>query len=79
MNLLLKLWNQPNWVKWIIYFAFAYILFAIKEAFVTGTFAGIIPVSKIENRNLQSTNPDSMVNKIRLLYNEHIQHSISSK
>ena len=50
-----------------------------EEAFVTGTFAGIIPVSKIENRNLQSTNPDSMVNKIRLLYNEHIQDSISSK
>lgn len=49
------------------------------EAFVTGTFAGIIPVSKIENRNLQSTNPDSMVSKIRLLYNEHIQDSISSK
>ena len=50
-----------------------------EEAFVTGTFAGIIPVSKIENRNLLSTNPDSMVNEIRLLYNEHIQHSISSK
>ena len=50
-----------------------------EEAFVTGTFAGIIPVSKIEGRNLQSTNPDSMVNKIRLLYNEHIQDSISSK
>ena len=50
-----------------------------EEAFVTGTFAGIIPVSKIENRNLQSTNPDSMVNKIRLLYNKHIQDSISSK
>tara|TARA_Y100000589_G_scaffold297921_1_gene306076 strand:- start:6208 stop:7119 length:912 start_codon:yes stop_codon:yes gene_type:complete len=50
-----------------------------EEAFVTGTFAGIIPVSKIENRNLQSTNPDSMVSEIRLLYNEHIQDSVSSK
>ena len=48
-----------------------------EEAFVTGTFAGIIPVAKIENRNLQSTNPDSLVNKIRLLYNKHIQDSIS--
>ena len=27
-----------------------------EEAFVTGTFAGIIPVSKIENRELNSTN-----------------------
>ena len=50
-----------------------------EEAFVTGTFAGIIPVSKIENRSLQSTNQNSMVNKIRLLYNKHIQNSISSK
>ncbi len=47
------------------------------EAFVTGTFAGIIPVSKIENRNLNSTNSDSLVNKIRLLYNKHIQEKIN--
>jgi branched-chain amino acid aminotransferase len=43
------------------------------EAFVTGTFAGIIPVSKIENRNLKSTNSNSLVNQIRLLYNKYIQ------
>ena len=47
------------------------------EAFVTGTFAGIIPVSKIENRNLKSTNSDSLVNQIRLLYNKHIQENIN--
>lgn len=47
------------------------------EAFVTGTFAGIIPVSRIEQRNLRSTNSDSIVNKIRLLYNKHIQENIS--
>ena len=49
------------------------------EAFVTGTFAGIIPVSRIEQRNLNSTNSDSLVNKIRLLYNKHIQENIISK
>jgi len=47
------------------------------EAFVTGTFAGIIPVSKIESRNLKSTNSDSLVNQIRLLYNKHIQENIN--
>ena len=47
------------------------------EAFVTGTFAGIIPVSKIENRDLKSTNSDSLVNQIRLLYNKHIQENIN--
>ena len=47
------------------------------EAFVTGTFAGIIPVSKLENRILKSTNSNSLVNKIRLLYNKHIQENIN--
>ena len=49
-----------------------------EEDFVTGTFAGIIPVSKIENRKLKSTNSDSLVSKIRLLYNNHIQENITS-
>ena len=48
-----------------------------EEAFVTGTFAGIIPVSRIENRNLQSINSNSLVNKIKILYNNHIQENIS--
>ena len=47
------------------------------EAFVTGTFAGIIPVSKIEDRNLKSTRSDSLVNQIRLLYNKHLQENIN--
>ncbi len=44
------------------------------EAFVTGTFAGIIPVSRLENRNLESNNPGSLVNKIRMLYNQEIKN-----
>jgi len=48
------------------------------EAFVTGTFAGIIPVAKIENRKLQSTNTNSLVNKIRFLYNDLIKKEINS-
>jgi branched-chain amino acid aminotransferase len=43
------------------------------EAFVTGTFAGIIPVSQLEGKKLESTNPDSLVNKIRILYNQEIE------
>ncbi len=46
------------------------------EAFVTGTFAGIIPVSKLEDRELKSTSPDSLVNKIRMLYNKEIKSYI---
>ncbi len=33
MKFLIKLWSQPVWVKWLIYFTIAYILFIIKEAF----------------------------------------------
>ncbi len=43
-----------------------------EEAFVTGTFAGIIPVSKLEDKNLLSTNKNSLTNKIRSLYNQLI-------
>ncbi len=46
------------------------------EAFVTGTFAGIIPVSKLESKKLESTNSDSLVNRIRELYNKEIQEYI---
>jgi len=49
------------------------------EAFVTGTFAGIIPVSRIEHRDLRSTNSDSIVSKIRLFYNKLIQENINLK
>ena len=56
-------------------FTFEYIK-DCNEAFVTGTFAGIIPVSKLEGRKLESTNSDSLVNKIRILYNKKIQDYI---
>jgi len=46
------------------------------EAFVTGTFAGIVPVSQLEGRKLESTNSKSLVNKIRMLYNQEIQDYI---
>ena len=46
------------------------------EAFVTGTFAGIIPVSQLEGRKLESTNSESLVNKIRMLYNQEIHDYI---
>ena len=50
-----------------------------EEAFVTGTFAGIIPVSRIENKKLSSTSSNSLTNHIRKLYNKNIQQSIEKK
>ena len=47
------------------------------EAFVTGTFAGIIPVSSLESRNLSSINSNSLTNHIRDLYNHNIHENIN--
>ena len=44
-----------------------------EEAFVTGTFAGIIPVSQLERKKLNSTNSGSLVSKIRVLYNKKMK------
>ena len=33
MNLLLKLWNQPNWIMWIVYIVIVYILFQLNDFF----------------------------------------------
>ena len=49
------------------------------EAFVTGTFGGIIPVSTLENQSLQSTNKESITNKIRTLYLQDIENYIKSQ
>lgn len=48
------------------------------EAFVTGTFAGIIPVSYLEDRKLESTYSGSLVNQIRTYYNVAIQDYIDN-
>ena len=40
------------------------------EAFVTGTFAGIIPVSQLENKKLFSISSKSLTNHIRDLYRQ---------
>jgi len=50
-----------------------------EEAFVTGTFGGIIPVSTLENQSLQSTNKESITNKIRTLYLQDIENYIKSR
>ncbi len=46
------------------------------EAFVTGTFAGVVPVSKIEYREIKSTQSNSLSNRVRKLYNSKIKEYI---
>ena len=33
MNMLIKLWNQPNWVKWIVYIGIIYVLYELQSFF----------------------------------------------
>ena len=47
-----------------------------EEAFVTGTFGGIVPVSTLEDKSLQSTNKESITNKIRTLYLQEIENYV---
>ena len=43
MNLLFKLWNQPNWIKWIIYIAIIYVLFFLLTSdLMQDTFAFLL-------------------------------------
>ena len=49
------------------------------EAFVTGTFAGIIPVNFLEKKKLKSLNKNSMTNIISKLYFEKINQYIDEK
>jgi len=71
----ISLCNQNNIICSETNFTFEDIK-ACNEAFVTGTFAGIIPVSQLEDKKLESTNSNSLVNKIRMLYNKEIQDYI---
>ena len=50
-----------------------------EEAFVTGTFAGVIPVRMIEKSLLNSTKENSLTNHIRLLYNKKINEYTNLK
>ncbi len=50
-----------------------------QEAFVTGTFGGIVPVSILENKSLYSIDRESLTNKIRKLYLQDIENYIKSK
>ena len=33
MRLLIKIWNQPNWVKWIVYIGIIYVLYELQSFF----------------------------------------------
>ena len=52
-------------------------VYGADEAFVTGTFAGIVPVREIDGRRLNC--PGSMVEQLRKLYEERIERDLAEQ
>jgi branched-chain amino acid aminotransferase len=52
-------------------------VYGAEEAFVTGTFAGIVPVREIDGRALQCRGP--MVEQLQQLYRERIDRDIAQQ
>jgi branched-chain amino acid aminotransferase len=52
-------------------------VYGADEAFVTGTFAGIVPVREIDGRKLQCRGP--MVERLQRLYGERVEREIAEQ
>ncbi len=52
-------------------------VYGAEEAFVTGTFAGIVPVREVDGRQLQCRGP--MVERLQRLYRERIEREIGEQ
>jgi branched-chain amino acid aminotransferase len=51
-------------------------VYSAEEAFVTGTFAGVIPVRSVDGRVIGSGNPGPLVTQLRQWYAELVAESI---
>jgi branched-chain amino acid aminotransferase len=52
-------------------------VYGAEEAFVTGTFAGIVPVREVDGRTLECRGP--MVERLQRLYAERINRDIEAQ
>lgn len=54
-------------------------VYSADEAFVTGTFAGLVPVSSVDGRELGSAKPEGrpMITRLQGLYRDLVQHDVS--
>jgi branched-chain amino acid aminotransferase len=51
-------------------------VYSADEAFCTGTFAGVVPVRKIDGRVIGDALPGPMVQRLQLLYQELVQRDV---
>jgi branched-chain amino acid aminotransferase len=52
-------------------------VYGAEEAFVTGTFAGIVPVREIDGRSLECRGP--MVERLQQLYRERVERDVAEQ
>jgi branched-chain amino acid aminotransferase len=52
-------------------------VYGADEAFVTGTFAGIVPVREIDGRSLECRGP--MVERLQRLYAERVERDVAEQ
>ena len=52
-------------------------VYGAEEAFVTGTFAGIVPVREIDGRTLECRGP--MVERLQQLYRERVDRDVAEQ
>lgn len=54
-------------------------VYGADEAFVTGSFGGLTPVTKIDGRVISKTVPGAMTKKLQQLYEQAIENAVKSK
>lgn len=51
-------------------------VYGADEAFVTGSFGGLTPVTKIDGRSISGSVPGAMTQKLQQLYEKEIEHAV---
>ncbi len=54
-------------------------VYGADEAFVTGTFAGVVPVAEVDGRRIGSGTRGAMVERLQLLYRDLVQRDIATQ
>jgi branched-chain amino acid aminotransferase len=54
-------------------------VYAAREAFVTGTFAGVVPVCSVDGRTIGDSRRGPMVEGLQALYHELVDADVASR
>jgi branched-chain amino acid aminotransferase len=54
-------------------------VYSAREAFVTGTFAGVVPVRSVDGRTIGDGRRGPMVERLQALYREHVEADVAAR